>query len=90
MKEVSLYVVPTRSACARFNNKYLDALEGEEIKLKARHFHATQKKFKPFIEKKEGAIGLTNGQLGELVNIIYTKDGGVDKLIVKLQRGIQE
>ena len=81
--------------------------------MKARHFHATQKKFTPFIEKKEGAIGttgfidelrlklgakiiiihnidtsdgLTNGQLGELVNVLYNNDGGADKLVVKLQK----
>ena len=78
-----------------------------------------KKKYKPFIEKKEGAIGttafqddlrlkiganiiiihnidtsdgLTNGQLGKLVNIIFSKEGEADKLIVKLQKenaGIQ-
>ena len=30
--------------------------------------------------------GLTNGQLGELVSVIMTKNGEVDKLIVKLQK----
>ena len=119
LKEVSLYIVPTRKSCTRYNMEYLNSLGGDEIQLKARHYHATQKKFKPFIEKKEGAIGttafqddlrlkmgadiiiihnidtsdgLTNGQLGKLVNIICSKDGEADKLIVKLQRenaGIQ-
>ena len=73
----------------------------------------TQKKFSPFIDKKDGSIGttgfqdelvlklgvkiiiihnvdtsdgLTNGQLGELVDVIYTKDGKVDKLVVKLRK----
>ena len=27
--------------------------------MKARHYHPTQKKFKPFIDKKEGTIGTT-------------------------------
>ena len=113
LKEVSLYIVPTRNACAKYNKEYLQSLEGDEIQLKARHYHATQKKFKPFIEKKEGAIGttsfqdvlrlkigasiiiihnidtsdgLTNGQLGELIGIIYTKKGEADKLVVKLKK----
>ena len=56
LKEIGLYIVPTRKACAKFNGEYLNSIEGEEIELKARHYHATQKKYKPFIEKKEGAI----------------------------------
>ena len=93
--------------------EYINSLQGEEIESKARHYHATQKKFKPFIEHKEGAIGttafidelklkigakiiiihnidtsdgLTNGQLGELIGMIKTKDGEIDKLIVKLKK----
>ena len=111
LAEVSLYIVPTKLACARYNRDYLDSLEGEEIQLKARHYHSTQKKYKPFIEKKEGAIastsfqddlrlkigakiiiihnvhtsdGLTNGQMGQLVDVIRTKEKEVDKLVVKL------
>ena len=57
LKQVSLYIVPTRKACAKYNTEYLNTLEGEEIVLTARHYHATQKKYKPFIDKKEGAIG---------------------------------
>ena len=110
---VGLYIIPTRKTCAKYNKKYLDSLEGEEIKIKANHYHATQKKFTPFIDKKEGAVGttafqdelilklgvkiiiihnidtsdgLTNGQLGELVKVIYTKNGEADKLIVKLRK----
>ena len=72
-----------------------------------------RKKYTPFIDKKEGAIGttafqdelrlkisaniiiihnidtsdgLTNGQLGELIEIVKTKDGEADKLIIKLKR----
>ena len=119
LKDVSLYIVPTRKACAKYNIEYLNSLEGSEILLKARHYHATQKKYKPFIDQKEGAVGttafqdelklkvganiiiihnidtsdgLTNGQLGELVTIINSKDGNADKLIIKLKKkdaGIQ-
>ena len=113
LKEVNLFIVPTRNSCARYNMEYINSLQGEEIESKARHYHATQKKFKPFIEHKEGAIGttafidelklkigakiiiihnidtsdgLTNGQLGELIGMIKTKDGEIDKLIVKLKK----
>jgi hypothetical protein len=119
LKDVSLYIVPTRKACAKYNIEYLNSLEGSEILLKARHYHATQKKYKPFIDQKEGAVGttafqdelklkvganiiiihnvdtsdgLTNGQLGELVTVINSKDGVADKLIIKLKNkdaGIQ-
>ena len=113
LREVNLYINPTRNLCAKFNTNYLNSLNGEEIELDARHYHATQKKYKPFIEKKEGAIGttafidklklkigaqiilihnndtsdgLTNGQLGELLGFIKTKDGNIDKLVVRLRK----
>ena len=56
---MSLYIFPTKTTCSKYNKKYLDSIEGEEIIMKAKHFHATQKKYTPFIEKKEGAIGTT-------------------------------
>ena len=113
LKEASLYIVCKRMDCARTNAQYLNSLKGDYINLKARHHHATQKNYKPFIEPKEGAIastsfinelqlkigakimiihnidtadGLTNGQLGELVTIIRTTKGEVDKLIVRLKK----
>ena len=113
LKNVSLFIDATREACTKYNKKYLHGLEGEEIKVKAQHYHPTQKKFTPFINKKEGTIGttafqdelimklnakiiiihnidtsdgLTNGQLGHLVKVIYTKDGEADKLIIKLKK----
>ena len=43
LKSVNLYIVPTRKSCAKHNKTYLNSLEGEEISLKARHYHATQK-----------------------------------------------
>ena len=59
LKEVHLYIVPTRKACSKYNRDYLNSLDRDEIQIKARHYHSTQKTFKPFIEKKEGAIGTT-------------------------------
>ena len=111
LKDCTLYIVPTRKACAHYNKEYLKSLEGEEILLQARHSNATQKEFKPFIDKKEGAIGttafidsltlkigakiilihnidtvdgLTNGQLGTVIDVLKDKNGKVDKLIVNL------
>ena len=113
LKNVSLYIIPTRKSCAKYNKKYLEKLTGTEIVLQAIHYHSTQKKYTPFIDKKEGAVGttsfldkvqvkigcqiilihnvdvedgLTNGQLGKLVKIIFTKEGKPDKLIVELQK----
>ena len=39
---VSLYIVPTKLACARYNQEYLDSLKGEEMQIEARHYHPTQ------------------------------------------------
>ena len=113
VRDASLYIVPTRKACARYNKNYLHKIDGEETVLKANHYHPTQTKYKPFIDFKEGAIGttsfldeirvkigckiilihnvdtsdgLTNGQLGVLQEIIYTKDGKADKLVLKLNK----
>ena len=58
LKEVSLYIVPIRKQCSKFNTNYIESIQGEEFELTARHYHPTQKKFKPFIEKKEGALDL--------------------------------
>ena len=60
LKDVSVHIVPTRKACAKYNSDYLNSLKEDEIHLKANHYNTTQKNFKPFIEKKEGAIGTTS------------------------------
>ena len=113
LKTASLYIVCKRMDCARINAQYLNSLNGELIKIKATHHHATQRNYKPYIEPKEGAVAstafidelklkigakimiihnidtadcLTNGQLGELVDIIKTTKGEVDKLIIKLKK----
>ena len=80
LKEVHLYIVPTRKACSKYNRDYLNSLDGDEIQIKARHYHSTQKTFKPFIEKKEGAIGTTAFQdelklkIGSNIIIIHNID----------------
>ena len=84
LKEANIFIVPTRKVCADFNNDYLNTINGDEIILTAIHYHATQKKFKPFIEKKEGAIGTTSfldeikvkiGSKIILIHNIDTSDG---------------
>ena len=84
LENLDLVIVPTRKACARYNREYMDSLIGEELILKAKHFHPTQKKYKPFIEKKEGAIGTTSfldeihlkvGAKMILIHNIDTSDG---------------
>ena len=111
LKSASLYIICKRKACAKMNTKYLNSLDGELVTIQAKHHHATQAKYKPYIEPKEGAVastsfldklklkigsklmiihntdtsdGLTNSQLGELVSLVKTTKGEVDKLIIKL------
>ena len=112
LKEVSLYIVCTKVACARINMEYLDSLTGNDINIPAVHHHRTQQNYKPRICKKEGTIGttsflnnlrikmgckvilihnidtldcLTNGQLGVLTDVIRTKNGEIDKLIINFK-----
>ena len=60
LKNVSLYVVPIRKLSSKYNAEYLDSLQGDIVISKAKHFNSTQKNCKPFIDKKEGAIGSTS------------------------------
>ena len=111
LKSASLFILCKRKACTETNMKYLIHLNGELLSLQAKHHHATQAKYKPYINPKDGTIattsfvdllrikigaklmlihntdtcdGLTNGQMGELVGIIRTTKGDVDKLVLKL------
>ena len=60
LKDVGLYIVGTRKQCAKLNSDYLNSSKGELYTMKATHHHATQKKYKPFIEPKEGAVASTS------------------------------
>ena len=111
LKKASIFIVCKRKDCAEMNAQYLNLLGGECITIQAKHHNATQAKYKPYIEPKDGAVAstsfidklklkigakamiihnistvdcLTNGQLGELVSLIKTTGGEVDKLIIKL------
>ena len=80
LQNVGLYIIPTRKACARYNAEHLNSLKGDEILLKAVHFHPTQKNYNPFIEEKEGAIGSTSFldkirlKLGSKIILIHNID----------------
>ena len=56
LRDVQLNIVPTRKSCSNYS-EYINSVTGDEIILKATHYHLTQKDYKPFIDKKEGAIG---------------------------------
>ena len=60
LKKVSLFIVCTKRECGRINTEYLLSLDGAEVSIQARHYLKTQKKFKPFICKKEGTVGNTS------------------------------
>ena len=93
------------------NDAHLNSLEGELVIVQAKHHHATQANYKPYIQRKDGAVastsfkdqlkmkigaklmiihnidvadGLSNGQMGELVHMIKTTKGEIDKLVIKL------
>ena len=113
LEDVSLYIVCTKRVCSKINTEYLDNLPGNDIISKARHYHPTQKTYKPRICKKEGTVGtssfvdqlrvkinckvilihnidtsdgLTNGQLGTIIDIIRTENGEVAKFIVEFKK----
>ena len=52
LKEVHLYIVPTRKVCSKYNTHYLNSLDGDEIQIKARHYHSTQKPLNPSLRRK--------------------------------------
>ena len=72
LKEASLYIVCKRKDCARMNLQYIIKLRGTAYNIKAKHHHPTQKKYKPYIEKKEGAVA-TTAFLDELILKIGAK-----------------
>ena len=54
-----LYIFCKRRDCDHINIEYLNSLNGELFEVKARHHHATQKNYKPFIDKKDGSVAST-------------------------------
>ena len=80
MKTVDLLIECKRKECAQLNLKHLNSLDGKIIKIKAKHHHHTQKNYKPWIEKKEGAVATTSFldelhvKLGAKIMLIHNID----------------
>ena len=80
LRKADLYIVCKRKECSKLNLDYLNSLKGELLEIKAKHHHATQKKYKPWIEPKEGAVATTSFldelklQVGVKVMIIHNID----------------
>ena len=73
LREASVYIVCKRKECALRNLKYLNSVKGELYKIKAIHHNATQKKYKPLIDHKDGAIARTSF-MNELENCSQSHD----------------
>ena len=56
LRSASLYILCKRRDCDRINIEYLNNINGELFEVKAHHHHATQKNYKPFIDKKDGSV----------------------------------
>ena len=57
LKTASLYIVCKRKECAEINTINLNSLDGELITIEAKHHHATQAKYKPKIDSRDGTVG---------------------------------
>ena len=60
LKAASLFILCKRKDCTETNAKYLISLDGEMMSIQARHHHATQAKYKPYINPKDGTIASTS------------------------------
>ena len=53
------YIAPLRVDVHKWNTEKLNSMKGETYTIKAIHFNALQKHFKPFIDEKDGVVGNT-------------------------------
>ena len=94
LKDVSMYIVGTRSECRSLNLKYIAGMKGTNYRVKATHHHPTNKNFKPQINQKDNAIGTTsfkdelNLKKGAKVMIIHNIS--VPDGLTNGQRGVLE
>ena len=70
LKKVDMFIGCKQKDVAERNLKYLARLKGNFLRMKAVHYSATNKKFKPQISKKDGNVGSTS-----LMNELLLKIG---------------
>ena len=56
LKSATLYINCKRKECSEINHSFLNSLGGELITAEAKHHHATQSRYKPFINPKDGTV----------------------------------
>ena len=103
LKSVNLHIVCTKKECGNINKFYLLNMNGEEMKIQARHHIQTRKKFKPYICQKEGTVANTSfmdklclkiGCKVILIHNIDTSDGltngqlGILRSVIKNEDGV--
>ena len=72
LKGASINIVCTKKKCSEMNTKYINALEGEAVIIKAINYKSTQKNYKPGNIQVDGTIGAT-GFMNELTLKIGAK-----------------
>ena len=60
LKSANLYIVCKRKECAEINTTNINSLDGELFIIEAKHHHATQAKYKPKIDSRDGTVGSTS------------------------------
>ena len=80
LRNCSMFIGCKRRDIAAINKKYINSLPGETEVIRALHFCATQKVFKPTIDKKDGVVGSTSLQdelrlkIGVKIMIVHNID----------------
>ena len=80
LKSAGMFILCKREPCTQMNAKYLISLDTDVTSILARHHHATQAKYKPYINPKDGTIASTSFidilriKVGAKLMIIYNID----------------
>ena len=60
LQTASLYIMCKRKPCSEMNDVHLNSLNRDLVTAEAKHHHATQSKYKPYISPKDGVVGPTS------------------------------